>query len=1210
MKFLSNKYSLFLLALLFYTNISAQNLWVGGASGNWNAPANWSFGQVPISTDDVKFTTNAIVALDVNTTVKSMEVQGPSGTDVVINAAGGTSLTIDGADINSAGLRLDEGNFELGAGINLTIRNNVNSGIIADNSDTLINYGTIYIEDFEAVINENDDGILINNGSWFVNYGTLTIDDLTVQGGSSSYMLHISNGSTFINAPGATYKAVTTNMAANTINRDALFITGAPPLNSSVVNDGIIDIGIGDQARIQRHGINNISGNFINNNIIKINGVSGNGIVNDGINGVFINNGSIDIDNVNGDGIINQDDSEKFENNASIIIGNGLDLNIVSQGIRNKGVFDNHATITINGTDSQAIYNADGNANFTNHSTGVITIDNISSIPLQNGDGNSGGLFTNDGGLININQNANTIRDAGSILFNNDDGTFINQNGGVINLDINDNDGLRSEAKGLNAFINRGENSIINIGALELIGNDGAFDDGIVADGNIRNEDGATINVYGANGRGIILTTLGNFTNDNGIVNVDNCLEHGLSIDAENGNKFLNTGSAAIFNIGQNTSVGDGDTDDNGVRCEGNFVNSNGATFNIDNVFSGFAIDLGAETTTGHDTLINDGGIINISQNAGIIEREYNIRVRDTCVLHNLNGGVINISNVKSYGIHFAPETAFINSGTINITDFEMTSGGSSNALYIADAISWHNDGILRVNDPSISGFLTSHAIYARNTPITTGPNSNIIVIDNSMTSGKIGGSAIYIQDCTVDNAGAITIGNGQSDRINSNGLFLSNSPYTSTSTSSITVNGLPVNTNAIFITGGHFNNAGNIDIDNCYRGIYCSSNIGFFNNDGAIFIGDGLTANMGSFGIFNQTHISNAGSININGTTADGIRSAHPNASFLNTGTVTIDNSAANGFTNGLGGNNPSPLTNAGGTIDIGLNGPIANIGLFIDDAGSMLNTNGGIITLSNSSQVLQNEANNGNQLLNNNCAVINLQGDFTNHGIFQNEAILNIQSGFYTYTNNIVNNGYIQQFGPLLNVIDRTAGLVSGIENMGTFMSNHTLLCPNESVEDILISESTNLNSLTFPTSTDWFFDNQLTTLAGSFDVANNSFSYATVPATTSILRFDVDGPGPCTFVGRVRVVVLDDPSCSEDCPFNVSITTNPNNLETISAVSTVNTVGPIVIGNTNTVVVKAGAKICLEPGFEVQLGGEFDAKIEDCSSAPLPDSNEIKE
>ena len=82
---------------------NGNNLWVGGASGDWETPGNWSLGTVPSSTDDVVIDTdNAIVDINAATSINSLTIGGGAATSTLnfkYDAIGGAALSVAG-DLN------------------------------------------------------------------------------------------------------------------------------------------------------------------------------------------------------------------------------------------------------------------------------------------------------------------------------------------------------------------------------------------------------------------------------------------------------------------------------------------------------------------------------------------------------------------------------------------------------------------------------------------------------------------------------------------------------------------------------------------------------------------------------------------------------------------------------------------------------------------------------------------------------------------------------------------------------------------------------------------------------------------------------------------------------------------------------------------------------------------------------------------------------
>ncbi len=1198
----------FLVVLFLSSTLHAQISWVGGTTGNWNTAANWSGGAVPTATDNVLISSSVTITFDINPTIQHLEIDG-TGIAVIFTAGAGNTLTIDGIGATTTdGLELDEGTLTIDSGFSLELENNFLHALDVNSNGILINDGSIYIKDYEGTLDGGQDGLRLDGGA-LTNNGMLTIDDLAIPGGNSaaSYAMIVSAAS-FTNSAGATLRIVSPAMNTGNLGRDGLYVV----TSSTVVNDGIIHIGNGDPARIGRYGIYNIASSFTNNNQIIIDGTLNYALRNDNAGAVFTNNGTIDIDHAD-DGIDNASDADNFINNATILIGNGIFTDIDDQGIRNFGIFNNYGTITIDGTNDQGLLNQGEFSNFTNHNTGIINLLHVDNNALQNGNGATPGLFTNDGGTINIGHGGRITGSVG--LFNDDAATFINQNEGFIQIDSVNNDAIRSDALGLNGIINTGLGTIINIGMTGAgsIGNGSTSDDAIICNGNLTNENGAVINAQNVTGAGIRANATSNITNQSGgIMNFDFIEQTCIINFSEQGNKFLNTGANSVINIGQIGTIGINSTGDLGIQNLGVFENADGATIHIDNILIGEAIEVGDGNDI--DTLINSG-TINIAQNGSSILEVAGLHLRDSCYYIAQTGGILNIGNVEDYGIYMHPQSVMENGGTINILDYEVLSGGSDNGIFMDEA-SMTNDGAINIDDPNTTGFLAAHALHlTNNSMIDVGVTGTITIVGSNMTTGKIGGNAIFLSQSVLDNAGVIQIGDGDKTKFGANGIQSFESSITNQSSGIIQINGIPTNANAILSSSNSLiSNSGTISIFNTHRGINNSSAAISFSNNGSINIGDGITSNITSHGIINATTFTNTGSITINGTSGDGFRSGHPNALVTNsaTGIFTIDNTLENGLTNAIGTNNPSTFTNDG-MIKIGTNGSIAQMAFINDDGGIFTNQGNALIKVENAASfAFKNDAMNV-AFLNKDCAHIDVDGDLENMGLFTNDAMISISNGAYAFSNSILNNGYFQDESNVLTILDITSGMVDGITNPGVVVSDTLIACTGNIISSALISETNPLSSTIFSTSPNWYFDNNLTMLAGTYDAASNQFTYnagATLPLFGEIdtLYYSQTGVNSCSLVGWIVVTQGDAINCP-DCPIMEVVSGDLAGMGSISAIETVNTNGSTTVPNGEVTEFKAGQTICLEAEFEVQLGAEFHAHIEACSNTLTSPSTNLK-
>ena len=81
-----------------------------------------------------------------------------------------------------------------------------------------------------------------------------------------------------------------------------------------------------------------------------------------------------------------------------------------------------------------------------------------------------------------------------------------------------------------------------------------------------------------------------------------------------------------------------------------------------------------------------------------------------------------------------------------------------------------------------------------------------------------------------------------------------------------------------------------------------------------------------------------------------------------------------------------------------------------------------------------------------------------------------------------------------------------------------------------------------------------------------------------------------------------LLPDACTTISCPVDYILTASPPDMDTVSASSTLTTLGAVTIASGYVVVFQAGTSITLAPGFFAQLGSDFTAYIEDCSSSSM--------
>ncbi len=1166
---------------LFNAPIIGQVTWIGPGMGNWNTPTNWDSGMVPGSNDDVIFNTSANVILDINPTIKSLLIDA-SGEQVVIIAGVGNTLSIQNGTVNDAGLYISGGSFNIGGNVNINLQNQINDAIHL-NRDTIRNYGNINIMDYESIAGENDDGLSVYNGAVLHNFGSITINDTNIPGANqgSSYAM-IANTGVVHNFQNATINIVTSLMSNANLGRDAMYLT-----NANFTNEGDINIGNGAISSIPRYGIFSNNTVFQNSHNITINGTTNIALTVDNPNSYFTNDGTIMVTNAD-DGVNLTNDAAQFINNSMIVVGSPGVVNVDDNGVRVFNDFINNGTIQIYGVNLQGILCQGDACNFVN--SGIINIEDCGSEGLRVANDDRA-MFTNDGGTINIGQGTGNIR-GNSGLYLDKFGTFDNLNGGIINIDHTLGDGLRVDAGA--TFRSNGLNSAINIGLNDLnsIG-DGIYDDGVLNEGTIINENNAVLRVEHVFGRGLRNIDFGIFSNySGGKIYFDHILEACVYNTAKLGGKIINSGNLSEFNIGQNGPIGDGETSDYGIDNRGIVINEDGAVLNIDQVFNGLFFRNG--TSVPGDSLRNDNATINIAQNSALVIGEAGLVVTDSTVVENLNNANLNISNVENYGIILYPQTQFFNSGNVNITDYEPLALGTDNGIKMTDAI-FINDGSVSIQDPNTTGYIQAHGLYAINSVIDIQANGSISVGTN-MASGKIGGNGIYFDNCMVNNAGDIFIGNGNTSTIGTNGIQMVETTLNSTGGSSININGTPINTNGILLgRNSMITNAGSITVQNTYRGINASSSSNGIANSGTINIGDGNTSGIGSHGIFSATSFINSGTIHIDGCMADGLRSGHPNATFSNyaSGIITINNIGQNGLSNAVGSNNPSQFINDGGSIDIGLNGSPGNIAMFgfvNDEGGNFTNQNAGIIRVANASvEALHNDAVNNNQLLNADCSIIELNGNLYNSGSFENDAVLIMKSGTYSYLKDMNNAGYIQDEAMAFAL---NTGSVDGVINPGILTQQLDIPCGIKEVMLPIYSDNIPVSSTLNSPATNWFGDVTLSNNLGNYDPMSNTFTFNQLAMSEGLLPVYFNFAS-CNFIAKTNFNI----GACGNCLNAIQVSGDQMTNTFYQAEMSINSLGPTRIPSNTASSFKAGDCIQLATEFEVEIGASFEAAIENC-------------
>lgn len=654
------------------------------------------------------------------------------------------------------------------------------------------------------------------------------------------------------------------------------------------------------------------------------------------------------------------------------------------------------------------------------------------------------------------------------------------------------------------------------------------------------------------------------------ILTINGATEQGIL----NNGTVSNTGSLII---GSTSIVGQF-----GIMNQAIFENSTGATISIDN-----------STTSGlthwSGTFTNHGDIT-IGANAGV--GAYGLYNQAT--FNNMKDGRISVDTSNNIGLYNLDLGKFFNQGDIIIG---ANAGVGSYGL-VNLAIFNNSGGTISIDNSTSAGFYNVAGIFANKANITIGTNAGVgdyglynqaafhnntggmISIDNStntgfynaagtvtnqanITIGASAGAGVFGLNnlATFDNntGGAISI-----DNVINIGLYNFNGTFTNQANITIGANAGVGDYGLVNIA--NFNNTGGtISIDNSTDSGLYNYDAGDFTNQGVITIGANASAgynglhNIAAFnnnpsavisidnsinsGLYNDDAgtFNNQAAIVIGTSAGAGIFGLHNRGTFYNNpgGEVLIDNSNIYGLYNHNTGN----FTNHAG-ITIGASAGVGDHGLvnqgIVDNADGTIsidNSNG--TGLSNFSGTFTNQAkitiganagvgafglNNQTTFNNQACGEIAMFAPISNIASFTNAGIFRVNTASAHANTALTNNGIIEypQGNPILNVTN-----------------NEIIVLPSAGdcqVPDALLRG----NPVDFSIATNWYFNPNLTQLAGTYNAASNVFTPTIfVDNVIRIVYFAItDGSGGCSRTVSKKITFDDTEAPMISCPANATV------------------------------------------------------------------------
>ena len=813
------------------------------------------------------------------------------------------------------------------------------------------------------ILKSGDGGLKLSNGDFSTYEGQFTqtggkteLNDATlfansdIQGGQLSL-----NGASNISSTG-NFKANNSTIAFAD-NSNTSSILGAMSANDNVKNNDLVisndasqptltvdtDISVGTDETGNSLTINdnvNYSGDItVTDGTVNANAENADLT----ISGALSNNGTLNINSSAGQKVIQ---SGSVTGTGTISKTGEGDYTVTSDGSGFSGQFTQSAGSTIfDGAGSKTYQNItinDGGLTITNGAqaqTGNITINNSSSqftvsgsgtviedtvnlalggvtnvsagaeINLNTGDSLSG-VFTNDGGVVNINnftnktgsytQNTGETTVTGNFAINNDADSIT---GGKLNIGTDAKTGTVNQSAGT---ISAGaEVDITANGTLNISGGSTSLNTGDKWEGTV-NLSGGSLSVSDITNGGKLDATGGNLTLDStGTLNIGTGSQITNAVNADLSGKVNIDGGSVSLNTGD-TWAGD-TTLTSGSLTVNNITNSG----KLDATGGNLTLGSTGTLNIGTGSQITDAVNANLSGKVNIDGGSVSLNTGDTWAGDTtLSSGSLTVNNIT-------------NSGKLDATGGNLTLGSTGTlnigtGSQITDAVNADLSGKVNINGGSVS--LNTGDTWAGDTTLSSGS----LTVNNITNSGKLNATG---GDLTLGSSGTLNIGTGSqiaaavnadlSGKVDIDGGSVSlNTGDTWSGDTTLTSGSLTVN---------DISNSGKLDATggNLTLGSTGTLNIGTGSQ-----VTDAVKANIGG-----SVYID-GGSVSLNsGDTWTGKIS-------LSNGSLTVNDITNSGTLDATGGD----LTlGATGTLNIGTGSQIANA--VNADLSGKVNINGGSV-------------------------------------------------------------------------------------------------------------------------------------------------------------------------------------------------------------------------------------------------------------------------
>ena len=861
--------------------------------------------------------------ITVTNTAGTVEADVASTLDLETTTISGGTVAVDGLLDSTGTSAIDGAVIRIGA-----------SGILEATSGTLtIDPGSIN----NSGLLEANGGTLEINDTPVTNTGTLKATDkstLVLNGGT------VTNGGTVQVDVGSTLDLESATVIGGIVAIFGLLVTtGTSAIDdAAITNTGTIEVSALSSLTIDPSTIINTAGTITVDGTLTLDGViltGGTLDIDSGATLDLINTQIVGVDlsdlgtiNVIGNSTIDGF-SEVFGGLVTVASGQTL---VVDNALL-IGTVTNHGTVKV---DSGSISEFAGKASITGgelinagtiNADGTITFDTMQVI-------NTGAIVVGDGTAADtLTLTNSTVTGAGTITVA--DHATVTLNGATINGGTIDDAGTLSviaSSEIENATVNGGGNLIVTAGTLTLSGD---TLDGVTLAGGFTNVDTLTIDDT---------VTLDGATINGGIIDDAGTLSVNASSEIENAT--VNGGGTLIVASGQTLTLSK-DTLDS-VTLAGSFTNAD--TLTIDDT-----VTLDGATINGG--IIDDAGTLSINASSEI----ENATVNGGGTLIVASGQTLTLSKDTLDSVTLAG--SFTNADTLTIDDTVTLDGATINGGIIDDAGTLSVNASSEIENATVNGGGTL-AVASGQTLILSGDtfdgvtlagrfaNADTLTIDDTVTlngatinggtisnSGTIDVTAASAITGTTLDAGAVTIGAGVT--LTLDGETVSGTVFTDTAGGAILAvnHGANLTLSGVTIHGGALSigSAGVVNIENgstALDGVSVTNN-GTINVDAKAFSATlildddskiaGGTMTIGSSGLLDVEHGANG-----------------PNHGAVLDGVAVTDNGALDIGDLGSG----AILTLDGGTSVL-FNGTLTI------NAGSMLDVDGGITTISGSTAI-----------------------------------------------------------------------------------------------------------------------------------------------------------------------------------------------------------------------------------------------------------------